>query len=82
MKLKTVLDNEYKDAVLQLDLEATADGKAEIRLSDDEVEMVMTGDLTRGSNHMEMPVKSPSLWSAEDPYLYDRPSVSRIRQEL
>lgn len=48
MKLKTVLDNEYKDAVLQLDLEATADGKAEICLSDDEVEMVMTGNLTRG----------------------------------
>lgn len=71
LKLKTILDQDYKDAVLQLDLETNADGKAEVCLSDDDVEMVMSVALEEGHNHIEMPVKEPFLWSAEDPYLYD-----------
>ncbi len=71
MKLKTVLDNDYRDAVLQLDLQASADGHADITLSDEDVEFIMSTDLKKGQNHIEMPVKEPSLWSAEDPYLYD-----------
>ena len=71
LKLKTILDQDYKDAVLQLDLETNADGKAEVCLADDDVEMVMSVALEEGHNHIEMPVKEPFLWSAEDPYLYD-----------
>lgn len=71
MKIKTVLDQEYQDAVLQIDLEATQVGKADVCLSDDDVEIVMDMELCKGCNHIEMPVKEPQLWSAEDPYLYD-----------
>ena len=71
MKVKTVLDAMYQNASLQLDLEATGNGKTEICLSDDEIEIVTSMDLAEGANHIELPVMKPRLWSAEDPYLYD-----------
>lgn len=71
MKLQTLLDDDYRDAVLSLDLEATSAGRANVCLSDENIEVVMQSVLKEGTNHIEMPVKEPELWSAENPYLYD-----------
>ncbi len=71
MKVKTLLDTEYKDGVLQINLDVTGAGKAELLLSDDVHELVMETKLVEGSNHIEMPIKEPKLWSAEEPNLYD-----------
>ena len=71
MKLITELDERYVDGVLQIDLDMTGAGKAQICLSDEDVEMTMEVGLTRGVNHISFPVKAPKLWSAEQPNLYD-----------
>ncbi len=71
LRIKTILDDAYEDAILQMDLEASADGRVEITLSDHELELEMSQQLKKGLNHVKMPVKRPMLWSAEQPYLYD-----------
>ena len=71
MKLVTELDERYEDGVLQIDLDMTGSGKAQICLSDDDVEMTMEAGVKQGVNHISFPVKSPKLWSAEAPNLYD-----------
>lgn len=71
MKLKTLLDKNYRDGVLHIELEATEAGKAELTLSDDDYEVVMETELEKGNNHIEFPAKEPKLWSAEEPNLYD-----------
>ena len=71
MRLQTELDQQYTDGCLKVDLEATASGEAELRLADDDVELTMEIHLSQGKNHVEIPVKNPKLWSAEEPNLYD-----------
>ena len=71
MRLQTELDREYTDGCLKLDLDVTNAGEAQLRLADDDVELTMDIHLSKGKNHIEMPMKNPKLWSAEEPNLYD-----------
>lgn len=71
MKIQTNLKDKYEEATLHLELEATGAGKAKIYLSDEEIELVMSVSLKEGENIIDIPVKEPKLWSAEQPNLYD-----------
>ena len=72
MAVKTILDSEYKDAVLHIALHLT--GKAVIRY---ELNAPGGGDLIKGQKKagqdtiIEHKVKDPHKWSAEKPCLYD-----------
>ena len=71
LKIRTLLDDRYENAVLSLDIRATADGSCRIELLD-EGEQILFGkcDFNK-SMHVELPVKAPRLWSAEHPNLYE-----------
>lgn len=71
MKVKTVLNEDYTQAVLELDFKATVAGKAELLLSYAGAEVASTElALTEEAKHT-MVVEHPVLWSAEHPNLYD-----------
>ena len=71
MRIRTILDDEYRDAKLLLDLTSTAPGSAVVSLAlgGDEVfsETVEVG----GESSYSFKVSAPEKWSAEDPVLYD-----------
>lgn len=71
MKVETTLDKTYTDGCLKMELDMTASAQVEVRLSDENVEMSMEVALQQGKNRIELPVKEPKLWSAEEPWLYD-----------
>ncbi len=71
LRVQTLLDDEYRDATLVIDMEVVGGGLVQMTLSDDEADLLNKMNLAEGSNHMELPVKAPKLWSAEKPYLYD-----------
>ncbi len=71
MYIHTQLDDDYKDAVLAIDMDITTEGFIQIVLSDDETDILNKMDLVKGHNTMTMNVRSPKLWSAEHPNLYD-----------
>ncbi len=71
IRIQTLLDDDYKDATLVLDMESTGDGLIQMTLSDDEVEILNKITITEGSNHFELHVREPKLWSAEHPFLFD-----------
>ncbi len=71
IKVLTLLDDAYTDADLDLTFAATAKGKIRLTLSDKEtVVFSEKKDLTKES-HFSFPIKTPKLWSAEEPNLYD-----------
>ena len=86
MRLQTELDREYTDGCLKLDLDVTNAGEAQLRLADDDVELTMDIHLSKGKNHIEMPMKNPKLWSAEEPNLYDLTITvfdeNKVQQEI
>lgn len=69
--IRTILDDAYKDARLLLDLIVRGHGSAVITLSDHGNEIESREVELNGNRRLEIPVKAPHLWSAEDPYLYD-----------
>ncbi|SDB45551.1 beta-galactosidase [Pseudobutyrivibrio sp. YE44] len=71
LRIKTLLDEEYKDATLVLDMEVVGTGLVQMTLSDDETDILNKMNLVEGQNHMEIHVREPQLWSAENPYLFD-----------
>ena len=71
IRIQTLLDDEYKDATLVLDMEVSGEGLAQLTLSDDETDVLNKMALKAGQNHMEIHVREPKLWSAEHPYLFD-----------
>ncbi|MDC7279284.1 DUF4981 domain-containing protein [Butyrivibrio fibrisolvens] len=71
IRIQTLLDDDYKDATLVLDIESTGDGLIQMTLSDDEVEILNKINITEGGNHFELHVREPKLWSAEHPFLFD-----------
>ena len=71
IRIQTLLDNEYKDATLVIDMEVIGAGMAQITVSDDEEEILSKTQLSEGMNHTEIHVRGPKLWSAEQPNLYD-----------
>ena len=71
MRIKTLLDDAYKNATLELDLNVTAEGKVRYYLSDGD-EDILAGEEKLGTKaHFSFPVKEPKLWSAEHPNLYE-----------
>ena len=71
IRIQTLLDDEYKDATLVIDMEVIGSGMAQITVSDDEEEILSKSQLSEGMNHTEIHVRGPKLWSAEQPNLYD-----------
>lgn len=71
LKIRTLLDDAYENAVLSLDLCVSAEGSARIELLE-EGEKILFGkcDLAK-QTHLEFPVEAPRLWSAEAPNLYE-----------
>lgn len=77
LRIRTLLDDEYKDTVLETEVLLNAAGKVQFRLSDpaDHERVVCDSTVYEAeqspcSVHMTAPVKAPKLWSAETPYLY------------
>ena len=69
--IRTLLDDEYKDADLQVKGKVSGAGKISLTLRDgkDIVAQAQT-DAAEGFA-VTIPVKSPALWSAEEPNLYE-----------
>lgn len=83
MKIETLLDDEYQDAVLSVQLKVVGKGKiyatlwdGASSLAEEEIAFDTSTDLFEADSnpssmlHLEWDVESPILWSAEDPYLY------------
>lgn len=73
LEVRTLLDDEYKDAVLTVDLKTLTEkkGKAKLSLSRKGKEVAEAQTSLPISGKIEIPVKEPKLWSAETPSLYD-----------
>ena len=84
--VRTLLDDDYQDAVLQVRAHVAAytedagEYTVEIRLQDADGQVVEGGPVSGTVSpqpgeeavlNLEWPVKAPRKWSAEDPYLYD-----------
>ena len=75
MKVQTLLEDDYQQAELVLDMEATKAGKVDIRLFREKSGKTaeISGELTAAlpeQSHFVIPVEKPALWSAESPALY------------
>lgn len=71
MRIRTLLDDTFTKADLEIVLKATAKGSVKIALSKDG-NVLMTEESALGSDtRLVMKVDNPVLWSAESPVLYD-----------
>ena len=69
--ITTGLDEEYKDAILNLELRGKGHPKVKIRLLDADNDLVFSDvHVVKGTQTMQIPVQAPHKWSAETPYLY------------
>ncbi len=71
LRVKTLIDDDYKNAILVLDIVSTDAGQLQMLLSNEEADLLHKQELTSGDNHIEIFVREPNLWSAEKPYLYN-----------
>lgn len=71
IKVKTVLNDSYTEAALELDFKATAAGKAELLLSYEGEEVAREELALAEEVKQTITVTNPALWSAEHPNLYD-----------
>nr|MCR5101153.1 DUF4981 domain-containing protein [Butyrivibrio sp.] len=71
MRVKTLLDDKYEDAQLELDLDVTGTGKAKIFLFKDGQEILKESIELDGETKCIFDVKKPLKWSAEAPNLYE-----------
>ncbi len=71
LRIQTLLDDDYKDATLVVDMDVIGDGMVQLTLSDDDEDLISKVNIKNGKNHMELHVREPELWSAESPYLFD-----------
>ena len=74
--LQTKLDEEYKDATLQVQVEVTGNCEIHLKLLDGGGREIATSsrrnnDSGRGVVNFTIPVSNPFKWTAETPYLYD-----------
>ncbi len=71
IRIRTLLDDEYKNAVLELCFKSSGKGKVSMTLQDSEGMVAQAkADLEPGLK-VTIPVKEPALWSAEEPNLYE-----------
>ena len=72
LKIRTLLDDNYKNADLVTDLTCTAEGSAKLTLYDgDTIVAEKETTLISGKTEVILPVRNPKKWSAEAPNLYD-----------
>ena len=71
IRIHTLLDDDYKDATLVIDMDVVGEGLVQMTLSDDDADVLNKMAVENGKNHMEIHVREPKLWSAEHPYLFD-----------
>ena len=72
LKIITALDDDYKNANLEIYMKASAGGSYKLCLLDEEGETVISGSGALGSDTaISIPVEEPEKWSAEKPYLYN-----------
>lgn len=74
LHIKTLLDDEYRDAVLDVKAKLSVSDNAgayalRLRLTDG-VHVYPMAEANGQDLHFELPVKAPKLWSAEEPNLY------------
>ncbi len=75
IRIETVLEDDFQNAVLKAMIRSTAKAKARIALyapgNDGKGEMIYAGQVKLELNtELSVPVRSVRLWSAEDPALY------------
>lgn len=69
--MQTILDDNYRDATLRVDVKLNAKADVTLSLLDaDGKEIVNKIKAGEGSISFEIPVKNPHKWTAETPYLY------------
>ena len=76
LHLKTLLDDSYTDAVLDLSVQMALDPSVgacsvSFELTDGGRLVASAACKAEASLHVQLPVKAPKLWSSESPYLYD-----------
>ena len=72
MCIKTMLDKEYRDAVLHADMRLTGSGSIRYELKDGYGKLIIKGKKQTGQDVIiEHKVDDPYKWSAEKPHLYD-----------
>lgn len=70
VKVRTNVADDFKSAVLELDMQATAKGKVTVILKDCEKTVADLSGRLEQNSHFAIPVEKVKLWSAENPYLY------------
>ena len=71
MRIRTLLDDTFTKAELEIILKSAGSGRVEITLSKDGKELLAENGEVSGSKTFVMKVDKPELWSAESPVLYD-----------
>jgi Beta-galactosidase/beta-glucuronidase len=72
IRVNTILDSEYKDAVLEAAVTLSAKGTVNLQLLDASGKCVVSTSVSgAGTLKASMPVTAPCLWSAETPFLYE-----------
>ena len=70
LSVRTILDADFANAVLQVATDTIGSGRAAFTLLEDGREVISGEAPLNGKSTVELKVKSPKLWSAETPYLY------------
>ena len=71
MRIRTLLDDTFTKADLEIVLKASAEGNVKVSLSKDGKTLMTEESRLDGETELVMKVDEPQLWSAESPTLYD-----------
>ena len=71
VKIRTLLDDQYQNADLEITLKGSGKGKVSMTLQDSEGVVAQAQQEMEAEFQVTIPVKEPSLWSAEEPNLYE-----------
>ncbi len=74
LRIKTILDDDCRDAELKVRLQVEGPAPWQVRLRLKDGERVLAAENVEGAGEaveVSLPVSNPRKWSSEDPYLYD-----------
>lgn len=71
IRIKTLLDDQYKNADLEVSLKGFGIGRVSLTLKDSEGVTAQASSDMEETLQITLPVEEPSLWSAEEPNLYE-----------
>ncbi len=69
--IRTLLDDKYQDAELQIEGKTLGNGRASFKLCHGEETVAAAQADISGEFTLSLPVQGPALWSAEEPNLYE-----------